>query len=298
MNRIGIDLGGTKIEGILLDDELNVLNRKRISTDREKGYSEILERIVLLITDLTFGIEDIYSIGICTPGAISLKSGRLKNSNTLCLIGQPIKEDLEDRLNKKVEMENDANCFALAETMMGASKGYNFVFGIIMGTGVGGGIVCNGIVHKGTNRIAGEWGHHCLIYNGRSCYCGKNGCTESYISGPALEKRWGDLTGNIQPLKEIITFLKENPEVKNGKLWKSEFLEYFGQGVSNVINILDPDAVVLGGGLSNIPFLYTEGMQSIKDHVFSDEFETKILKNKLGDSSGVFGAALLSGETE
>lgn len=298
MNRIGIDLGGTKIEGILLDDELNVLNRKRISTDREKGYSEILERIVLLITDLTFGIEDIYTIGICTPGAISLKSGRLKNSNTLCLIGQPIKEDLEDRLNKKVEMENDANCFALAETMMGASKGYNFVFGIIMGTGVGGGIVCNGIVHKGTNRIAGEWGHHCLIYNGRSCYCGKNGCTESYISGPALEKRWEDLTGNIQPLKEIITFLKENPEVKNGKLWKSEFLEYFGQGVSNVINILDPDAVVLGGGLSNIPFLYTEGIQSIKDHVFSDEFETKILKNKLGDSSGVFGAALLPRETE
>ena len=142
MNRIGIDLGGTKIEGILLDDELNVLNRKRISTDREKGYSEILERIVSLITDLTFGIEDIYSMGICTPGAISLKSGRLKNSNTLCLIGQPIKEDLEDRLNKKVKIENDANCFALAETMMGASKGYNFVFGIIMGTGVGGGIVC------------------------------------------------------------------------------------------------------------------------------------------------------------
>jgi fructokinase len=186
-------------------------------------------------------------------------------------------------------MENDANCFAMAESTLGVAKGFDVVFGIIMGTGVGGGIVINGKIHQGRTNIAGEWGHHTLHPNGNNCYCGKKGCVETYISGPALEKRWNELTGKSQNMPEII----QNIEDSKIKQWKDEFLENFGFGLANVIDILDPDVIVLGGGLSNIDFLYTEGKDSVYQKVFSDLVDTPIIKNKLGDSAGVFGAALL-----
>ncbi len=288
MHRIGIDLGGTKIEGLCLDENLKVIQRKRIPTNQQNGYSGIVKSTISLIDDIVKDIDE-YTIGICTPGAISKKTGLIKNSNTQCLIGMPLKEDLEKSLGKKITMENDANCFAMAEAKMGAGVGYGVVFGVIMGTGVGGGIVFDGKVHRGRTNIAGEWGHHTLHQNGNPCYCRKLGCVETYISGPALEKRWLELTSRNETLSTII----QNSTHKNYHEWKKEFLDSFGVGLANVIDILDPDVVILGGGVSNVDFLYTEGKQSVYNHVFSDLVDTPILKNKLGDSAGVFGAALL-----
>lgn len=288
MYKIGIDLGGTKIEGICLDEKLNVIKRTRIPTNQHNGYRFIVDSIVSLVRDLTKEISD-YSIGICTPGAISKKTGLIKNSNTQCLIGMPLKDDLERLLGRTIAMDNDANCFAMAESRLGAVVGHGVVFGVIMGTGVGGGIVIDGKVHRGRTNIAGEWGHHTLHQNGNKCYCGKLGCVETYISGPALEKRWTQLTGKKAGLPEIVKAL----DGVQAQAWKKEFLENFGTGLANVIDILDPDAVVLGGGLSNIDFLYTEGRDAVYGTVFSDLVDTPILKNKLGDSAGVFGAALL-----
>lgn len=284
MHKIGIDLGGTKIEGICLDESLKILQRKRVPTNQQNGYSGIVNSIVSLVHDIAKNTD--YSIGICTPGAISKKTGLIKNSNTQCLIGMPLKEDLEKHLHKKIKMENDANCFAMAESKMGAAVGFGVVFGVIMGTGVGGGIVIDGKIHQGRTNIAGEWGHHTLHQNGNTCYCGRNGCVETYISGPALEKRWHELTGKTESLPQII-------QNSDSTLWKKEFLANFGTSLANVIDILDPDAIVLGGGVSNIDFLYTEGKQAVYDNVFSDMVDTPILKNNLGDSAGVFGAALL-----
>jgi len=286
--KVGIDLGGTKIEGICLDEKSQVVERKRVPTNQQDGYKSILSSISALVNDITKNISD-YTIGICTPGAISKKTGFIKNSNTQCLIGMPLKNDLEKILGKKVAMENDANCFAMAEATMGMAVGYNVVFGVIMGTGVGGGIIIDGKIHRGRTYIAGEWGHHTLHQNGNKCYCGKSGCVETYISGPALEKRWSQITGK----KESLTAIVQNLDSTDGQLWKKEFLDNFGTGVANVIDILDPDVIVLGGGISNIDFLYTDGRDSVYDKVFSDLVDTPILKNKLGDSAGVFGAALL-----
>jgi len=286
--RIGIDLGGTKTEAILLDSSLNTVERKRLPTPKN-NYQEILETIQYLVNDLTRDISN-YTVGICTPGAISKKTGLIKNSNTQCLIGKSLREDLEKKLDKKISIENDANCFALSEATMGAAKNNSFVFGVILGTGVGGGIVINGKIHHGRTNIAGEWGHHTLHKNGKSCYCGKKGCVESYISGPALEQRWEELTGKKQNLPEIITSLDNSKFIQ----WKQEFLDNFGTGLANVVDILDPDVIVLGGGLSNIDFLYSDGIENVYEKVFSDLVDTPILKNTLGDSSGVFGAALLN----
>lgn len=288
MYKVGIDLGGTKIEGICLDEKSQIITQKRVPTNQQGGYKSILNSISILVTDITKNISD-YTIGICTPGAISKKTGLIKNSNTQCLIGMPLKDDLEKILGKKVAMENDANCFAMAEATMGAAVGHNVVFGVIMGTGVGGGIIIDGKIHKGRTYIAGEWGHHTLHQNGNKCYCGKSGCVETYISGPALEKRWFQITGKREPLATIV----QNLDNTNGQMWKKEFLDNFGTGLANVIDILDPDAIVLGGGVSNIDFLYTDGRNMVYDKVFSDLVDTPILKNKLGDSAGVFGAALL-----
>lgn len=288
MYKLGVDLGGTKTEAILLDDSLNVLERKRIPTPKD-NYSEIVDSISNLVLEVSRNVSD-FSLGICTPGAISKKTGLIKNSNTQCLIGKPLKEDLEKQLKKNIAMENDANCFVMAESKMGVAKNFELVFGVIMGTGVGGGITINGKLHTGRTNIAGEWGHHTLHRNGNSCYCGKTGCVETYISGPALEQQWKLLSGESKSVPEILS----NLDSEIGKTWKDEFLENFGYGVANVVDILDPDAIVLGGGLSNIDFLYTEGKKSVYDKVFSDLVETPILKNELGDSAGVFGAALLN----
>ncbi len=287
MYKIGVDLGGTKTEIIVLDENLNVLERKRVSTP-QNNYNEIINIITTLVFDVSQNISD-FTLGICCPGTISKQTGLIKNSNTQCLIGKSLKKDLENKLEKNISIENDANCFALSESKMGAGIGFDLVFGVILGTGVGGGIVINDILHCGRTNIAGEWGHHTLHQNGNSCYCGKSGCVETYISGPSLEKRWNKITGLTQSMSEIIN----NFDYAIGKQWKDEFLENFGYGLANVIDILDPDAIILGGGLSNIDFLYTEGIKSIYSKVFSDIVETPILKNKLGDSSGVFGAALL-----
>ncbi|KAF6245423.1 ROK family protein [Nitrosopumilus sp. b2] len=286
--KLGIDLGGTKTEAILLDDSLNVLERKRVATPKE-NYSKIVDTISNLVSEISRDVSD-FSVGVCTPGTISKQTGLIKNSNTQCLIGKPLKEDLEEKLHKKISIENDANCFVMAESKLGATKEFDFVFGVILGTGVGGGIVINGKLHSGRTNIAGEWGHHMLYRNGNLCYCGKTGCVETYISGPALEKKWTLLTGQTKSMPEILSEIDSDA----GKKWKNEFLENFGFGLANVIDILDPDAIVLGGGLSNINFLYSEGKKSVYDKVFSDLVGTPILKNELGDSAGVYGAALLN----
>ena len=289
MNRIGIDLGGTKIEGILTDESYKTITRKRIPTNQEEGYNSILESIKNLILELVQESNDKVSIGICTPGALSLSSGLIKNSNTQCLIGKDLQNDLKNILHYNVSIENDANCFALAETKLGAGKNSDLVFGVIMGTGVGGGIIIDGKIHHGRTNIAGEWGHHCLHPEGNICYCGNKGCVETYISGPALEKKWSELTSQNQSLQEIIKS-SDNPNFPN---WKKSFLDDFGLSLANVIDILDPDVIVLGGGVSNIDFLYSEGKNSIYEKVFSDIVDTPIIKNELGDSAGVFGACML-----
>ena len=290
MDKIGIDLGGTKIEGILLDEKYNTIQRKRIETRQENGYDSIVQSIISLINELRAKTDEKTSVGICTPGVTGADSGLIKNSNTQCLIGMPLKNDLENVLGFEIVMENDANCFALAESVLGSAKGHDVVFGVIIGTGVGGGIVINGTLHKGRTNIAGEWGHHTLYPNGNECYCGKQGCVETYISGPALEKRWFEITGKKESLQSIVQDLSD----EKAKQWKKEFLENFGTSLANVIDILDPDVIVLGGGVSNIPFLYDQGKKAVYDKVFSDSIETPILKNSLGDSAGVFGACILN----
>ena len=289
--RLGIDLGGTKIEGILINEQFQVIKRERVPTKREEGYEAILSRIVKLAKSIIEDVPDLESpIGICTPGTIESETGLLKNSNTVCLIGKPIQKDMERELGIPVVMENDANCFALAEATIGAAKKYNVVFGVILGTGCGGGITMLRNIHRGANRIAGEWGHHCLVPGGRECYCGNRGCTEAYISGTALEKEWFELSGERSRVTDII----ESGNYKNHPEWKENFLKNFGRGLANVIDILDPHAIVLGGGLSRIDFLYTEGKESVYKETFSKIVRTPILKNKLGDSAGVFGAAMLA----
>ena len=287
MYKLGVDLGGTKMEAVLLDETLNVIERKRIPTP-QNDYQQILNSISSLVLDISENVSD-FSLGICTPGAISKQTGLIKNSNTQCLIDRSLKEDLENKLGKKISMENDANCFTMAEAMLGNAVDYGLVFGVILGTGIGGGIVIDKKLHSGRTNIAGEWGHHTLHRDGNSCYCGKTGCVETYISGPSLENQWTKLTGKSQYLPEILS----NVDNEIGKKWKDEFLENFGYGLANVIDILDPDVIVLGGGLSNIDFLYIEGKESVYNKVFSDLVDTPILKNKLGDSAGVFGACML-----
>ena len=289
MHKIGIDLGGTKTEGILLDEKFEIVERKRLPTNQQEGYSSIVNLIKNLVDDLKQKTDDSVSIGICTPGALSKQSGVIKNSNTQCLIGKDIKNDLENVLKQKVSIENDANCFTLAESKLGSAKNFDMVFGVIMGTGVGGGIVIKEQIHNGRTNIAGEWGHHCIKPEGNSCYCGKRGCVETYLSGPALEKRWNDLSGKRQTISEIL----QNSEESMFATWKNELLENFALALGNVIDILDPDAIVLGGGLSNIPFLYDEGQSYVHQQVFTDQIDTPILKNKLGDSAGVFGACMI-----
>ena len=289
MYKIGIDLGGTKTEGVLVDEQFQVIERKRVPTNQNNGYESILNIIKDLISDLKEKNNEKTSIGVCTPGALSKESGLIKNSNTQCLIGKDLKNDLEKILEQEISIENDANCFALAEARLGAAKIHETVFGVIMGTGVGGGLVINGKIHTGRTNIAGEWGHHCIKPNGNECYCGRKGCVETYISGPALEKKWNELTNQNISVSDIV----KNSQEDVYKTWKNEFLENFGLSMANVIDILDPDVIVLGGGLSNIPFLYDEGKNLVYENVFSDTVDTPILKNQLGDSAGVFGACLI-----
>ncbi|MBO9703867.1 MAG: ROK family protein [Sporocytophaga sp.] len=293
MFKIGIDLGGTKIEAIILDDSLKEILRKRINTEQEKGYEHILDNIASLYKECSKAINEApHTFGIGTPGSVSAKTGMLKNSNTVCLNGKPFLHDLEKRIGRKVAIENDANCFAMAEALNGAGRGQPMVFGVIMGTGCGGGIVYNGQVIQGLQSIAGEWGHTTIDYQrGPKCYCGKHGCVETFISGGGVEKRYEELTGDKKSLHEIILLYRSGNE--NAGIIMHNFFEHFGVALSNVLAVIDPDIVVLGGGVSNIEELYTLGIEQVRKYHFNDELKTQIIKNQTGDSAGVIGAALI-----
>ena len=296
MTRLGIDLGGTKIEGVVLSQDNSILARTRIPTpydkNPEKAYRIILTSIGNLIKKLEADTTSTCSIGIGTPGTISSLSGLMKNSNTVCLNGKSLLKDLEQHTGRKVRIANDANCFALSEALHGAGKDYDSVFGIIMGTGVGGGIVINKQIHTGAMGIAGEWGHNPLLDHGPACYCGRQGCVETLISGPGISadyERSGGAPGSSPA--EIINYAESGNKLAINCI--ERFLNRFGRAVATVVNILDPHAVVLGGGVSNLNILYDRGRQAIEPHIFSDRFTTPVLKNQHGDSSGVLGAAYL-----
>ena len=292
MKRIGIDLGGTKIEGVVLDDDGKEIIRKRIPTEREHGYQHILNRLKFIHDELVAAVPgEPTTFGIGTPGAISPRTGLLKNSNTVCMNGQPVKADLEKILGRKIEIQNDANCFAMAEALLGAGRGKKLVFGVIMGTGCGGGIVYKGEVFTGAQAIAGEWGHMSIDPHGPVCYCGKKGCVETFISGAGLENRYAEKYGARRPLKEIeAAYFAGEPQAVE---FMQIFFDRFGRAMANLIDILDPDIVVIGGGVSNFTAIYSEGVAAVKKYVFTDELETPIVKHQLGDSAGVFGAALV-----
>lgn len=290
--RIGMDLGGTKIEGAILDADGGEIFRKRIETQQQHGYRHILNRIHGLYGEMVKHIENCpHTFGIGTPGAISPRTGLMKNSNTVCLNHQPVKADLERLLGRKIEIQNDANCFAMAEALHGAGRGKNLVFGVILGTGCGGGIVHKGGVIVGRQAIAGEWGHTSMDPNGPLCYCGRRGCVETFVSGGGAEARFAEQFGAKKSFQEIEKgFYGGDAEVAG---FMKEYFRHFGRALANVIDVLDPDMVVLGGGVSNFPALYSEGVAEAAKCVFSDSLETPIVKNQLGDSAGVVGAALV-----
>lgn len=292
MYKLGIDLGGTKIEGIVIGPDGAHLFRERIQTEQSRGYEHILNSISSLYFTMVKKISGApHTLGICTPGSVSKESGLLKNSNTVCLNGKPFQSDLENILSKKFDIQNDANCFALSEALFGAGKGKDLVFGIILGTGCGGGLVYQGRLLPGLMGISGEWGHSVIDPGGPACYCGKRGCVETFISGSGVERLYHEKTGITASMAEImIQFERGDTEaipVVQG------FIYHFGLAVSNLINILDPDLIVIGGGISNIPLLYTDGIRSIEKFIFNDRFRTPVVKSLNGDSAGVIGAALV-----
>ncbi len=292
MYQIGIDLGGTKIELVILNQERQEVYRKRVPTQQETGYHGILGKIRDLYQESLLTINhQPHTLGMGIPGAISSKTNLVKNANTQCLNGKPLKEDIEALLKHPVAVQNDANCFTLAEALLGAGNGKRIVFGVIMGTGCGGGIAIDGKVHSGSQGIAGEWGHMQIDPAGPKCYCGKRGCVETYISGGGLQNIYQERFGQSVSVQEIVAGFRSR-ELRARTVF-NEFLGHFGIALSNVIDILDPDIVVLGGGLSNIEELYTLGREEVSGKIFSDGLETPIVRNKLGDSAGVFGAAMI-----
>ena len=295
----GIDLGGTKIEGAILEspDKPDTILRKRIDTEADKGYEHVLDRIKLLIDQMSeeTGIKP-EKLGIGTPGALDPSTQLLKNSNSTALNGKPFKKDLEAKLGIPIAIANDANCFALAEARMGIVPEImpeaGVVFGVIMGSGVGGGVVVNGQVINGRHGIGGEWGHNFLDESGGNCYCGKIGCVEKVLSGKNLERYHEETFGVKRKLKDIYAaHLAGNDQEASHTI--NRMVTFFGRALAVVINILDPDVIVIGGGVGNIDLLYTAGIEEVKKHVFNPTLDTRIVKPKLGDSAGVFGAAFL-----
>jgi predicted NBD/HSP70 family sugar kinase len=292
----GIDLGGTKIEGVIMDSTRpgEALYRLRRETGAALGYEHILSQIEGVLSDLeaASGFSRPSKIGIGTPGAIEPSTGLLKNSNTTCLNGRPIAQDLERLTGTQIFMANDANCFALAEAVIGAGAGASVVFGVILGTGAGGGVVVNGRVLPGLHGIAGEWGHNPLCGEAHPCYCGRSGCIEGVLAGPSLERFYREQGGEAVRLPEISRRAQAGEPLALQTL--ERLREKFAESIAAVINILDPDAIIIGGGVGNMALLYEdETRQAVLNHVFNKELRTRILKPTLGDSAGVFGAALL-----
>ncbi len=301
----GVDLGGTKIEGVILaaPSPDAVIVRKRIDTEAHLGYAHIVGQIGKLIQLMKAETElQPDKIGFCTPGTLDPATGTMKNSNMVCINGNPFRDDLTRTLGVPVTTTNDANCFALSEATMGIVQDvipdFRMVFGVILGTGVGGGVVFRGldgrpVVQAGRQGIGGEWGHNILEENGYDCYCGKRGCNEQVISGPALQRFYREKSGESRNLKAILDRYHQGTD-PHAMATIERLLENFGRAVSTLVNILDPDAIVLGGGVGNVDLLYTEGVERAKKYVFNDgRLNTLFLKPKLGDSAGVFGAALL-----
>ncbi|MBS28574.1 MAG: transcriptional regulator [Alphaproteobacteria bacterium] len=294
--RIGIDLGGTKIEGIVLDDSGDEVARARIPAPRG-DYAQTLHAIADVIEQIDLMPEARTPIGVGIPGTVSPATGLVKNANSTWLIGQPLDRDLERQLGRPVRVANDANCFAISEATDGAGKGARVVFGIIVGTGVGGGIAVDGALITGGNAITGEWGHTPLPWMtadehpGRSCYCGQRGCIETFVSGPAFERDFVYTTGRPMAAASIVEAAEAGDGDAEAALARLE--DRIARGLAMVINILDPDIIVLGGGLSNIGRLYDRLPPLVDSHTFSDSIATPILPAVHGDSGGVRGAAWL-----
>lgn len=289
--RFGIDLGGSKTEGAILDAEARERWRERVPTDAS-GYEAVLGGVEALYRRMARAAGgERHTLGIGTPGAVSRRTGLLKNSNTVCLNGMPVAADLRTQLGRDLALENDANCFALAEALAGAGRGHRVVFGAILGTGCGGGIVIDGKVHGGRQAIAGEWGHMVIDPAGPPCYCGARGCVETFISGSGLENRYAERAGARRAADAIVAAWRAGDAAAAAAM--DDFFARFGQAAANLIAVLDPDVVVLGGGLSNVDELYTRGVEEVRRRVFSDSLETPIVKHALGDSAGVIGAALV-----
>jgi len=294
--KIGIDLGGTKTEGILLNNEGKEIRRKRITT--EKNYEGTINGIVSIVKEFENDFGDSESIGIGMPGAVSADSALVKNANSIWLNGKPLKKNLEKVLNRKINLENDANCFALSEAVDGAGKNKKVVFGVIIGTGTGGGIVIDHKVLQGRNNIAGEWGH--IILSNRTedekkfnkkCYCSKDGCMETYVSGPGFANCFNLRHKTNLDSYEIIKNYTENENSINALI---QYVDHLARGLSIIINVLDPDVIVLGGGMSNVDYIYESINEKLKNYVFTNTLHTKVVKNVHGDSGGVRGAAWLS----
>lgn len=299
MHYWGIDLGGTKIEGAVLEsrEKPKVLVRQRVATEAHLGYDHILNQVSKLVDQLKAetGLEPV-QIGIGHPGTLDPQTGVIKNSNTLALMGKQFDKDLAKKLGVPVRLANDANCFAVAEALMGAVPekvpDAEVVFGVILGTGVGGGLVVRGKVIHGRQGIAGEWGHNFLDESGGTCYCGRSGCVETVFSGPALERYYTSLTGRSVRLPEVVRLAEAGTDPA-ATATLDRLVQYFGKAIAVVINIVDPDAIVLGGGVGNIDRLYTDGVAEARKYLFNTRIDTVFLKPRLGDSAGVFGAALL-----
>ena len=295
--KIGIDLGGTKTEGILIDDTGKELARNRIKT--EKNYDGTISGIISIVKKFETDFGDSESVGIGMPGCVSSDSALVKNANSIWLNGKPFKKDLEKELDRRVNLENDANCFALSEAVDGAGKGHPVVFGVIIGTGTGGGISINQKVLAGKNNIAGEWGHVGLPNRSadekkyvKQCYCEKNGCMETYVSGPGFASSFNLKHKTDYDSHGILNEFNNNETRAIEAL--ENYVDHLARGLSLVCNILDPDIIVLGGGMSNISYIYDHINTSLKKYIFSDTFNTKVVKNVHGDSGCVRGAAWLS----
>ncbi len=295
--KIGIDLGGTKIECVVLSDSNEIIHRQRTATPKG-NYSGTLNAISTLVQQTESIVPIDCPVGVGIPGTLSGETGKVKNANSTCLIGQALDKDLANVLNRPVRLANDANCFTWSEVCDGAAQGANTVFGVIIGTGVGGGLVVNKHLVNGNNGIAGEWGHNPLNHfphESRDCYCGKQDCIETYLSGPNFEVRFTEKFDEHLSSHEIICLARsgETSNAVNAKVHLDDYARRLAANLTGIINIIDPDVIVLGGGMSNISELYELVPRYIKDYVFSDTINTKVVPAKHGDSSGVRGAAWL-----